>query len=224
MQHPTCNSVISQDITLAARRDQIIGLRLTQFLSKWEPDLQRLAGRYSRPWCGRDELIQVGLIALVDVFARYSPEKGTMEHYARRSISRAMQRESRSAQPQRIVAAPRSIVRKGGHHGQQLAPTLSGARNPASKSHPAPEPEVLPWGNDDCGPHQLLVKREEVARVRSWALSLPPRQRAIYQALYVEGMPQVKAARLLGVSQARISQLNAVLLASARRDLVQLAA
>jgi RNA polymerase sigma factor (sigma-70 family) len=50
----------------------------------------------------------------------------------------------------------------------------------------------------------------------TWLLSLPPRLYEIYDLLYVAGCTQEEAGKRLGLSQARVSQLNSCLLTLVR--------
>ncbi len=64
----------------------------------------------------------------------------------------------------------------------------------------------------------------KVRSVAAWVNSLPVRFQAVYRQLYSEGRSQRDAARLMSVSQPRISQLHRQLLEQGRQDLADVAA
>jgi DNA-directed RNA polymerase specialized sigma subunit len=59
----------------------------------------------------------------------------------------------------------------------------------------------------------------EVMGVRRWIGQLPGPLRQIYNSIYVHGLTQRETARVLGVSQPRISELHNVLLERGRAEL-----
>jgi RNA polymerase sigma factor (sigma-70 family) len=62
------------------------------------------------------------------------------------------------------------------------------------------------------------------ARVAAWIQTLPTQLRNVYQHLYTDRRPQREAARLMRMSQPRVTQLHRQLLERGRRDLACLAA
>jgi RNA polymerase sigma factor (sigma-70 family) len=58
---------------------------------------------------------------------------------------------------------------------------------------------------------------DKAARVIAWVTALPDRLRLTYDALYVARLSQRDAAGQLGVSQPRVAQLHAAVLAHGRR-------
>jgi len=64
---------------------------------------------------------------------------------------------------------------------------------------------------------------EPIAEVTAWTEKLPPRLRAVYQHLYVDGRTQRETAHLMDLTQPRIAQMHRQLLDAGRRDLQHLA-
>jgi RNA polymerase sigma factor (sigma-70 family) len=77
-------------------------------------------------------------------------------------------------------------------------------------------PEIL---SDDPDPYTRLEQRAIIDRISSWTESLPETLKKLYLLLYHVELPQSAAARLLGVSQPRVSQLHRQILTLGRRQL-----
>ena len=73
---------------------------------------------------------------------------------------------------------------------------------------------------------QLMVEPPDprIADVAAWVSTQPYPLRAVYQHLYVEGLTQREAARVMRISQPRVAQLHQRLLDAGRVDLQHLAA
>lgn len=63
-----------------------------------------------------------------------------------------------------------------------------------------------------------------IAKIRKWIEKLPGNLRAIYEVLYVNGLPQRAAAAELNISQPRVAQLHQLLLIRGKKELANLVA
>jgi len=69
-----------------------------------------------------------------------------------------------------------------------------------------------------------IGRADTISAIADWADELDPTLRSIYDYLYVAGQTQRQTAVAMGISQPRVAQLHARLLALGRRDLEAFAA
>jgi RNA polymerase sigma factor (sigma-70 family) len=156
-----------------------------------QPRIDRFARRYSqsRPW-DREDLIQVGRLALWNACRRYDARRGhPFEHYATRAIVRAMRREvKREERHWTHRADPRTST----DQDDLVLDQVEHAAGPSAAT------------NDDAPEYRTVL----LAQVRARVEQLSPTLRQLYQLRYVEGKSQGAVARAFGVTQQRISQLE----------------
>jgi RNA polymerase sigma factor (sigma-70 family) len=101
--------------------------------------------------------------------------------------------------------------------------TLRSAFRSEARSFTARSPLAEEINDDLAAPTDEGVD-ERVAAVTVWVARLPAPFREIYQHLYREELSQRAAAKLMHVSQPRVTQLNHQLLELARKELAHLRA
>lgn len=141
-----------------------------------------------------DDLEQAALIAFWRATKSFDPSRGVpFQHYAQRAIRQAMISQLRRLK----------------------LPTVAGRA--VSIDDPDLDPSFLEDENDS--PEAELERAEIRDHVRRWIAAGPPRQREVYSLVYETGLTQRDAAKQMGVSQPRITQLHKSLLAKGRHDL-----
>ena len=173
--------------------------RLESILPTWDRELRIMSRSYATPWCGPADLYQAGLIALWHCLRGYQPEKGSFDHYARRSMKRAIEREAVAATPMTFHA--------------RFFP-FEGADTPRQDGGP-PRSEVVSFETwiEACR------VRTVADRVRSALDAIPARERQVLLLVDRDRVSQGEVAARLGVSQPRVSQLRARARSAARAAL-----
>jgi RNA polymerase sigma factor for flagellar operon FliA len=183
------------------------------------------------PFMDLDELIQVGMLGLIEAARSYDPTLGhAFENYALRRVRGAMLDEVR-----RLSYLPRSAVsfnRSESEAQHQLAAELG--RQPTqseiaefmglsldalhhergqahrSETHSIEdmEDEVMALADDASQQPQALVEHAEFMEAVTEAIEgLPDREKLIMSLYYVEELNLKEIGEILGVSESRVSQL-----------------
>lgn len=182
-----------------------------------------------------DDLIQVGLIALLEAARNYSPAKGaSFETYARIRLRGAMLDEVRSSdwaprsvyKKQRdLVSATQSVENRTGHEASagEVAEELGvdvheyhdilAAASTAkvfSLNQMMDDTEFDPQSPADNqeNPTHRLQKSEFFAAVAKAIQELPEREALVMSLYYVEELNLKEVGAVLGVSESRISQIH----------------
>ena len=86
-------------------------------------------------------------------------------------------------------------------------------------------PDVVPLFDDEVEEIGYETRPFDDGKVVSdWVRRLPTRLRQVFDLVYRQGFTQVEAGAIMGISQGRVSQLHAQLLARGRVELAELAA
>jgi len=182
-----------------------------------------------------DDLIQVGLIALLEAARNYTPSKGaSFETYARIRLRGAMLDEVRSSdwaprsvyrKQRELVTATRAVENRTGHEAtptevaaemgvdlddyHDILADASAARffslNQMTEDSDF-DPEAPPGG--DANPSQNLQKTELMTSVAEAIQELPEREAMVMSLYYVEELNLKEIGAVLGVSESRISQIH----------------
>lgn len=180
----------------------------------------------------REDLLQAGMIGLLEAIERYDPDRGfKFETYAVSRIHGAMQDELR-----RIDWLPRSERKRlreaAQGDGENTEQSFRSARFPnASAENIVLTREALDSlheyavSNDfqleDTSPSiaEQLNHEQIRSRVADQIEALPERERLIITLYYYEEMKFKEIGEILGVSESRVSQIHATVLAQIRRSL-----
>jgi len=182
-----------------------------------------------------DDLIQVGLMALLEAARNYSPAKGaSFETYARIRLRGAMLDEVRSTdwvprsvyKKQRdLVSATQSVENSTGHEAsagdvaEEMGVGLHEYHDILTDASKAKffslnqmmddtefDPEA-PSGKQENPTHQLQ-KAEFFASVANAIKELPEREALVMSLYYVEELNLKEVGEVLGVSESRVSQIH----------------
>jgi len=168
------------------------------------PLVKIFARRFSRrlpPSVAHDDLLGAGALGLIDsVVRRRGDDEGSFACYTRIRIRGAIFDELRSHDwlPRRSRSAERS--------------NKEGVPQPVAVVHF----EDLPSGADrtpadqqkDGDPLEMLSKKRIATLLRQELEQLPERDRLVLHLHYFKGMRLKEIGRLLGVSEARVSQIH----------------
>jgi RNA polymerase sigma factor (sigma-70 family) len=152
-------------------------------LQQWDEYLSISGRRYSRnTTVDRDDLYQIGSLALWRAVKNFRSSRGAFGHYASSAIKNSMLREVARSVRSGATIALEDV------DSQQIEEALH--RNSSTSS-----------AEPDLG---VLLKS-----VLSWVRSLDRQLSDIYDLLYQKEIDQRAAASKLGVTQPRVSQLKA---------------
>jgi RNA polymerase sigma factor for flagellar operon FliA len=204
----------------------------------------RLLDRHARAVAARtghdpEEFWSVGAMALIEAAARYDPTQGaTLETYLGHRVRGAMLDEVR-----RLDRLPRRLRRRvkevGDAHtrlsgeGQavdveELAAAVGCTPEETTLAlqlaAPVLDSDGVSLVDDEPSIEALLVAEERIADLESAVQALPERLRMIVALRYVEDLSQRDIARILGVSEARVSQLLKAAIGRLRQSLADPAA
>jgi len=182
-----------------------------------------------------DDLIQVGLIALLEAARNYSPSKGaSFETYARIRLRGAMLDEVRASdwaprsvyKKQRdLVAATRKVENRTGHEATPgevaeelgvglddyhdiLADTSSAKFFSLNQMMDDTEFDPAAPPGQQNNPSQDLQKSEFFASIADAIQELPEREGLVMSLYYVEELNLKEIGAVLGVSESRVSQIH----------------
>lgn len=213
-----------------------------QLVVQYLPLVRQHAGRLALglpAHVSRDDLIQAGVLGLLDALARFDPGRGVrFEAFAALRIRGAMLDELR-----RLCWLPRSLVRgmrEMDRAAQSLATTLG--REPEEEELAASlgipvtqlrktaslinsgallslEDTLFAAPNID-GPEvttlERLIRDEEKSELAAAITKLPERHQQLLALYYQEGLTLKEVGLVLGVSESRVCQLHARILARLR--------
>lgn len=197
---------------------------------------RRVTASYPRH-VDREELARAGVLGLVEAAIRFDPQRGHFTAYAGRRIEGAIVDElrRRSWAPRSVQTRARSLARVEDVLTQQLGQPPSEAhlaraagltvaeladhRARSARSHldtldrPAGDGSDRPVSEVVADPHarptEEQVEEDELrAYLRAAVANLPERHRLVIIGYFLEGRSTEELARLLGVSQSRVSQLK----------------
>lgn len=136
--------------------------------------------RSTMPWADLDDLIQWGVVGLLEALERFDPSRGKpFSAFANRRIRGAMLDSLR-------------------REGREISRTT---REP---DHVAEKTLGQPAGFKD--PAEILIAESDESALAAYIEALPPRQKFVLQLLYVEGHNNREIAQALDVSEAYISK------------------
>lgn len=164
----------------------------------WQKYIKHVAGKAQVGMFSRRDAEQTANLAFLKANKQYNPHKGPFEHYAKAAIRKAL-------------ITGRTNEQRHSDSRSELTDEMALAEIPAP-----------PWAEEEDRLDDIEAKRA-VAHIAMWIQGLPARMATICIALYFEGISQRALADRLGLTQARVSQLNSGLLAQARQDLAFLA-
>lgn len=176
-----------------------------------------------------DDLIGAGFLGLVEAYRQFRPELNpSFEAYARLRIRGRMMDEARSADSLsrrqrsvgKLLARARSeYIARNGHEPepQQLAEfvgitqdELEASRLAMAHQRPTDDEDALESvvTEKTANPEAQSIRNEGVEQVKMALSALPERLRKILEMYYGEEMTLRAIALVVGVSEARISQLH----------------
>jgi len=182
-----------------------------------------------------DDLVQVGLMALLEAARHYSPSKGaTFQTYAGIRIRGAMLDEVRSndwaprsvyRKQRELTAAVRTVENKKGQHAnareiaeelgvslddyfRMLTSTAASRMFSFDQSNATGELPVSQISEDRSDPVADLESQEFRAEVAAAIKSLPEREALILSLYYDEELNLKEIGEVLGVSESRVCQLH----------------
>jgi RNA polymerase sigma factor FliA len=185
----------------------------------------------------REELARAGMLGLVEAAARFDPERGRFAAFAGRRIEGAILDEvrRRSWAPRSVRSQARSLgqLEEALTHQLGRAPgderlaeaaglTLSELAEHRARSARGWVDTLDRPAGDEAGPSlaelvtdphacptEERVEEDELrSYLRSAVVNLPERHRLVIVGYFLEGRSMEELARLLGVSQSRVSQLK----------------
>lgn len=166
-----------------------------------------------------DDLVQEGVLGLLDALPRYRPEKGPLAAFARPRITGAMLDSLRKgAWPRRLRAMRRQLTTGGDatpSRGQLFR--LSVLERMAG-TQDSPRDQDVTWLPDalqpvsPVDPYERLRASQTNDRVRHALIVLPPRERRLVRLYYGQDATQAQIARTFGVGESRIYQIHQRLL------------
>lgn len=164
----------------------------------WQQYIKRVARGAATGMLSPADAEQTAYLAYVKANRQYNAHKGPFEHYAKAAIRKAL-------------ITSRTKEQRHSDSRCELSDDMSLGEVPPP-----------PWAAEED--HLAVLEEKRAAtHIASWIRQLPARLEAICQALYFEDVSQRVLAKRLGLTQARISQLNTDLIARAREDLAFMA-
>lgn len=204
--------------------------------------VRALARRYGDRGEPLDDVVQAGMIGLINAVDRYDPERGHFRSFAAPTIIGEIRRHFRDrtwsvSVPRRVkddsVAVSQTIERLAGDLGhtptvQEVADDLRISVDrvlDALGAHTAYTPDSLsqtPWLDDEDAGRDVATTDEGFARAEDRTVLadimqvLPPRERTILILRFEQGLLQSQIAERVGISQMHVSRLIARALARLR--------
>lgn len=190
-----------------------------------------------------DDLVQVGLIALLEAAKQYSPSKGAnFETYASIRIRGAMLDEVRSTdwaprsvyrKQRQLSAAIRSVENRTGKRAiptdiadelgvsldeyfSMLATTSSSRMFSLEHTGPESEPAAGPLSDNKSDPVTEIESEEFRAEMTRAIGALPEREALVMALYYDEELNLKEIGEVLGVSESRVCQIHGQALARLR--------
>ncbi len=187
----------------------------------------------------RDDLVQVGTIGLIEAIRRFDPDRGVrFASFAGRRIEGAITDYLRSNDwAPRSVRSQRRMVAmaeaRGATSDEEVGRfsgldvgTVRRVRADVERASLLSFERVVEAGADvDDTNHPVdaeLLRQESAATLRSALDLLPPRQRMLVEAHFLDGRTLTEIGEAMGVTQSRASQLKAEALATLRRQLTSM--
>lgn len=187
------------------------------------------------PWADIDDLIQAGMLGLIDAANRFDPQKCHFPGYARHRIIGAIQDSLRQIdhatrdQRRRINQIERthadldsrlhreaSAAEVASALGVQLSElhkkflpvivSLSGRPAYEKSRYQTLDPYQVP-ADPSSRPDRMCVKSEITQLLANASRRLPPRYRQALRLYYYEDIPMKEVGRMMGVNESRISQM-----------------
>lgn len=184
----------------------------------------------------RDDLIQVGILGLIDAVRRFDPDRGVrFSSFAGRRIEGAITDYLRSTDwAPRSVRSRRRILAMAEARGATTddevsrlsgldTDTVRRVRADVERASLLSFERVIDAGADvNDSNHSIdaeLLRQESARTLRSALDRLPTRQRMLVEAHFLDGRTLTEIGEAMGVTQSRASQLKAEALATLRRHL-----
>ena len=183
---------------------------------------------------GRDDMVQVGTLGLIEATRRFDPERGTrFSTFAGRRIEgaitdylRSNDWAPRSVRSQRRVLAmaeaqgattDQEVSRLSGLDPSVVRRVRADVERARLDSFERRVDAGIDVGNKEQGIDSDLLHREAVGELRSALHRLPPRQRILVEAHFLDGRTLTEIGEAMGITQSRASQLKAEALTTMRR-------
>lgn len=186
----------------------------------------RLLERHARSMSSRtgvdaEEFWSVGAMALIDAAARYDAAQGaSLETFLGHRVRGAMLDEVRRLDrlPRRLRQRVRAVADAHAELSREGEPTMQAVGELAGcdaaettwalqLASPHVDADAVELVGEEPSLEALLLHGEEVSAVAAAIAELPERLRIIVSLRYVEDIAQKDIARMMEVSEARISQL-----------------
>ncbi len=216
-------------------------------VAQFRPLVQKLAWQMAgttAPFLDVDDLLQIGLIALLECSRRHDrPTRDGFPAYVKLRVRGAMIDAARQAQADRRTAranqkrldeAAAALAASTGvdaHSDADMCRQLgcNDEQLRRMRAHVQPirhEPldtcyddQTLVFAGDDPGAESLLIAVESQAQLAAAIAALPERQQLIVQLYFLEELNLSEIGQVLGVSVPRVHQLKAAALAGLRKML-----
>jgi len=197
---------------------------IARYGSAIDRQARRLVARIRNPDL-YDDLWSAGAVGLLDASRRFDPARDIrFESFAEHRIRGAMIDELRRLDhlPRRLRSDLDSIAAAREALGAALGrePTLEELSEKVGigvselgemeglSQPPLPLPDDAPLAGDDLPADERLAKAQTHARVTAAISSLSERLQLVMSLLYAEGLSNKEVAQVLGISEARVSQLH----------------
>lgn len=176
-----------------------------------------------------DDLIGAGFVGLLEAYRSYRANAGVpFDYYAKLRIRGAMRDETRSADPltrtqremiQRLRQAQATLARSGRttptHAELANALGVSEATvdehlilNEAMSTEPSMDEQIADTSMPSSSAEEPFFQREQAQMLSDALSALPTKLRNVLQMYYGDAMTLRSIASVLGVSEARVSQLH----------------
>lgn len=193
------------------------------------------------PYMELDELVQVGVVGLLEAARQYSADQGVFEHFALARVRGAIIDEVR-----RMSSLPRSAVAILKQHGgaahalattlgrppthaeiaahlgvdaEQYAQDRAAAQRFETVAIDEVSDEVLSLPVDDQDrPDRRLEFVQSIESLTSAIDALPERERMVMSLYYVDELNLREIAAVLGVTESRVSQILSGIVKRLRRE------
>jgi RNA polymerase sigma factor for flagellar operon FliA len=207
------------------------GVLPNELARRFVPVIRKMAHAMVRGGLGvaRDDLIGAGFVGLVEAYRSYRSEAGVpFEQWASLRIRGAMRDEARAIDPltrgqrslqRRSWFAFRSLVQRLQREPtlDELAAEIGVAVEELDRSRALIHAALRQANIEDFealvadgapSPDEHLLRRERLALLQMGLEGLPPRLREVLTMYYGESMTLRSIASVLGVTEARVSQLH----------------
>jgi RNA polymerase sigma-B factor len=208
---------------------------LEALVDRYAPLVRRIANRFNSPGHAElDDLIQVGLLGLLEALSRFEPERGAFGGYAAATVSGTMKRHLRDRGwrirlPRSLhdaaIAVDGSLPELRSSLGREPTDeelseasglscdqirevrSMQLAANPLSLEAPIDGDEAMPLGEAVGGEDLDIDRAEARIQIDGYCGELDDRERRILALRFGLDLTQVEIAEKVGYSQMHVSRL-----------------